>query len=242
MVLPNDILSICIVRLSEYNFLIENIYTVEFYYNKLPIYSLNGYIINQNEIPPENLFNTVTMPSLAINLLNLFDINITIDTTIFCMANLLGKPESLNNINLSTFPELEKKYIFTMLIIMNMFIQIDSTASGITSDAKEHLLDIITCVERIKSFNDEKYKEYINPIVQIDFSKFTMENKLLRSSLRYNTRYIYFKYDNKIIKEYMFYPILEIIGGNYKELKEYKKYKKYKYKYLELKKISNNLK
>lgn len=243
-----DNLSICIVRLSQTNFLIENIYTVEYYYDKLPIYTMEGVIINQFEIPPENLFATDTMPGLFIDLSILFDTNIIIDTSIFCMNNLIGNISSKNNIDFSNLNKIHKKFIFTMLIIINTFMNIHSTASGITADAKKRLLNINACRVRISWFNNAKYQLYIKPIIAIDLNRYTVKNGSLDTKLQYNIDYIYYIYlnnnkfdhNNKDKKHFIFRSFPKIEGGNAMS-KEYKKYLKYKYKYIELKKYAKSI-
>jgi hypothetical protein len=234
MILPNDILSICIVRLSNTEFLVENIYVVEFYYDKLPIYTMDGIIMNQTKIPEDKLYATELMPKFVLNLLVLFDINITIDTSNFCMGNLIGNPSSKNNINLSKMSEVEKIHIFTMLIIINTFVQMDSTASGITDDLKGCLLNIDSCINRIYAFNDYEYQIYIRPINEIDLNKLSIKKECIDVKYEYTVDYIYFNYNNIYKKRYLHKAIIDMSGGN----RNYKKYLKYKHKYLELKKLT----
>ena len=238
MVLPNDVLSICIVRLSNTEFLIENIYVVEFYYDKLPIYTMDGMIMNKYKIPEANLYATDVMSNFVLNLPVLFNVNIVIDTAIFCMGNLIGIPSSINNINLSEMgiSEIEMSHVFTLFVIINTFVQMDSTASGITDVLKGRFLNIDSCVERINSFDDDEYQIYIRPINEIDFNKSTITKEYNYVKYKYTIDYIYFSYNNEIKKRYNFESVIDMEGGE----REYKKYLKYKYKYLELKKLKDH--
>jgi len=234
MVLPNDILSLCIVRLANNIFLIENIYTVEFYYSMLPIYTMIGFLINQNFIPRDFCFDTIEMPLRYINTDKLFDTNIQIDDAVFCMANLIGHQNSTNTINLSEQHLFNKTYIFTMLILINIFTQINSTVTGITYENKRKYLNIDICVDRFTKFNDEEYKKYIYSSLKKYYSSYTIKNSNLETPLEYKYKYIYFIYDNISEKSFIFSPKLIMEGGG--KLDYFKKYIKYKNKYMALKK------
>ena len=234
MVLTDDVLSLCIVRLGDARFLIENIYTVEFYYNMLPIYTMTGLLINQNFIPNEFRYDTIEMPFTNIYTNKLFDTNIKINDAVFCMANLVGRTNSTNTINLSRSPLPTQKYIFTMLIIINTFTQINSTAVGITVENKRNYLDIATCLSRFSYFNDDDYKKYIYSSLIKYYSSYTIKNDNLETALAYKYKYIYFNYDNSIVKSFIFDPKI-IMGGGGKSY--FEKYIKYKNKYIASKKL-----
>jgi len=235
MVLTDDVLSLCIVRLDNNTFLIENIYTVEFYYSLLPIYTMTGLLINQNFIPEDFRYDTIEMPLTNINTDRLFDTNIKINDAVFCMANLVGRPNSTNTINFSGSPLPTQKYIFTMLILINIFTQINSTATGITDENKRNYLDIRTCVDRFGYFNDEDYKKYIYSSLIKYYSSYTIKNDNLETGLSYKYKYIYFNYDNSIEKSFIFNPTIRITGGAKSHY--FEKYIKYKNKYIALKKL-----
>lgn len=220
MVLPDDILSLCIVRLNNNTFLIENIYTAEFYYNIYPIYSMNGLIINQHNVPHPNQFTTETMNYLYINLTNLFDTNMKIDTAVFCMANLIGKQESINNADLSEHSLINKKYIFTMLLLINNYSQFDSTAININEENIKNLCDMSACVQRLMDYDNDEYARYIYPMIKDHLNRKIITYELC-NIVPFQNKYNYLAHKYKILKFFNYNNTMS--GGSiYSKLKKFK--------------------
>ena len=225
MILPKDVLSICIVRLSPTTFLVENIYTIGYYYNKFPIYSMNGIIINQQNVPHDRHFiHDEDMLFTTINLHKLFDFNVRIDSAIFHMLNLVGGNVSTNFITVIDTEHITvRKRIFVLLIILNSFIQINSTATGITEDIKRRLLDYYECIEYINSFNVADYRRYIFKQIKDNLNCSSITHKPLTiavPSKQFEYQYIFYTLAG-VIKLQFTFDNSNLSGGGL-VLKKYK--------------------
>ena len=181
---------------------------------------MHGFIINQNNIPKSNLFGMAENNALSINLTNLFDVNIKINNVIFCMGNLIASSQSSNIIDLSSESLLNKQYVFTLLIIINTFMQIDSSAIGITDESISLLLNIDACITKIIGFDDALYKSYINQTLTNYFNISTITNISTNSNRIFKHKYIYF-YNEQFEKSFLYNGVI-VFGGNKKINKSYK--------------------
>jgi hypothetical protein len=221
MVLPDDILSLCVVRLNNNSFLLENIYTAEFYYNIYPIYSMTGIIINQHNVPTTNQFTTEAMNFLYIDLTNLFDVDIKLDDVVFCMGNLIGKQKTTNITDLSENSLLDKKYIFTMLLLINYYSQFDSTAININEENIKKFCDMSVCIKRLVDYDNVEYARYIYPMIKDHLNREIITYQL-SNIVPFQNKYNYFAHEYKILK-FFNYDNNTMIGGSiHSKLKKFK--------------------
>jgi len=213
---PKDELVLCLVKINEKKYLVENIYNINYYYNLLPVYTLDGYLINYNLFKDKN-------PNQYIDTKLLFNCILKKDTTELIMCDLI------NTIIDETTKIIQLHDINNFCLLLNHvynFAKINNTSKNILK------LDIkIFITKNYLPINiiEDKYSSYIFNTLLTNLHKttFTLQQKTPIDIGNYTIKY-FAKYNQ------FFYKILPKFTSNISSYKM--KYFKYKNKYLQLKK------
>lgn len=217
----NDELILCIVQINDNDYLIENSYNIDYYYKILPVYTIDGYIINYNilSIKPTKTIIDVKMLFNCI-------LHFALTGTSYKMYDLINEMADENTQTI-TLQRNDKNFIFLITYIYNNANIIN------TSEIRQNEYDLKQELYTLYFFNDAinfAYKDYIiniifNNLCRLSLSKTQIYN--VRNFYILSFNYIEFAYSGQVFDNNDF---------NFAEDSFHKKYLKYKNKYLALKK------
>jgi hypothetical protein len=229
-VIQYDKLTLCLIRLEENKFLIENVYNIDFYFDILPIYTLDGYLLNINSVPEIHKFSNDIFDFNLIDTDKLLNCKIVNDDSHIIISNII------NNNNPSNCITTDGDDFIKFKLVMNYiykFANIDNTSKIESLSLSD--LDILYLT--LNSYYVEPYQNYIGQLIINKLNKSTITNLPADSSSK-------LKHPVQLYCVYVVKNNINIIKkitllSNYSDPSNQsnmaKKYLKYKKKYLELK-------